>query len=285
MKRILLTLLTVALVAALAVFGVVPVVVRQARLRDNARVVSGYRAATDALSPSECGAMLAQVAEHNRALDGSAWSDPYAPAAGEPATEGEPYGALLDPAGDGTMAILTLPKLGATLAVRHGGESGDGTARVAHAPLSRLPSRGTNGPCVVYAVPERCYDPFAGLDRLIAGDCFFLRVLQDTATYEVFQVASLSPQALTELRSAEGDDECALVAAAAAGSGDKRLVVRGRRVPRMSATPRDDSRALASGLPELIFAAPVAVAGLALLAIIEFFRRAFRRHRRRRMKL
>jgi hypothetical protein len=75
------------------------------------------------------------------------------------------------------------------------------------------------------------------------------------------------------------------VAAAVAGSGDKRLVVRGRRVPRMSAIPRDDSRALASGLPELIFAAPVAVVGLALLAIIEFFRRTFRRHRRRRMKL
>ena len=106
-------------------------------------------------------------------------------------------------------------------------------------------------------------------------------MLQDTATYEVFQVATVSPEALEGFQSAEGDDECALVAQT--GAGD-RLVVRGRRVPRQSVKPVDDSMALPGGVPELILAAPIAAAGLALLAVIEWVRRMPRR-RRRRMKL
>ena len=134
----------------------------------------------------------------------------------------------------------------------------------------------------MYAVPERSYDPFAGLDRLIAGDCFFLRVLQGTATYEVFQVARLDPGALGTLERVGDEDECALVAVTDAG---QRLVVRARRVPRQSVKPVDDSAALPGGIPELMLAAPVAVAGLALMTVIEWIRRAARRHRRRHTRL
>jgi hypothetical protein len=49
--------------------------------------------------------------------------------------------------------------------------------------------------------------------------------------------------------------------------------------------PVDDSMALPGGVPELMLAAPVAAAGLALLAVVELFRRTIRRIRRRHMKL
>ena len=275
------TLLSIALLAALAVFIVVPAAVRQIRLRENAQAASGYRAAADGLSLLDCGSMLAQAQDYNRALDSDPWADPYAPGENAPAQadDGDSYELLLNPAGDGVMAVLEVPKLGLSLAVHHSGEAK--VARLAHARWSRLPSGGGYGPCVLYATAERFFKPLASLDRLIPGDCLFLRVLQDTATYEIFQVATLSPQALSELETGE-DDECALVVQTEAGD---RLVVRARRVPRQSVRPVDDSKALPGGVPELMLAAPIAVAGLALLAFVEFFRRAIRRLRRRRMKL
>lgn len=279
MKRFLLTLLTVALVAALAAFVAAPGVVRQIRLRENAQAASGYRAATDGLSPLDCGTLLAQAQDHNSALASAPWADPFAEAP-EPPADG--YEALLNPAGDGVMAVLEIPKLGVTLAVYHGGGAEASPARVAHAPWSRLPSGDTDGPCVLYAGRERLFDPLAGLNRLIAGDCFFLRVLQGTATYEVFQVARLDPGALGTLERVGDEDECALVAVTDAG---QRLVVRARRVPRQSVKPVDDSAALPGGIPELMLAAPVAVAGLALMTVIEWIRRAARRHRRRHTRL
>jgi len=282
MKRFLLTLLSIALLAALAVYIVVPATVRQIRLWENAQAATGYRAATDGLSPSDCDTMLALAQDYNKALDSAPWADPYAPGGTGPAQaeSADAYGSLLDPAGDGVMAVLEAPKLGVSLAVYHGGEAR--VARLAHARGSRLPSGGGSGPCVLYATKERFFEPLVNLDRLIPGDCLFLRVLQDTATYEIFQVATLSPQALSALEIREDDDECALVVQTGA---DDRLVVRARRVPRQSVRPVDDSTALPGGVPELMLAAPIAAAGLTLLAIIEFFRRTIRRLRRRRMKL
>ena len=282
MKRFLLTLLSIALVAALAAFFVVPAAVRQLRLRDNALAASGYRTATDGLSLQDCDTMLAQAQDYNRALDSAPWTDPYTPGETDPAQaeDATSYESLLNPTGDGVMAVLEVPKLGETLAVYHDGEAK--AARLAHAQRSRLPAGGESGPCLLYATPERYFKPLSNLERLTPGDCFFLRVLQDTATYEIFQVATLSPQALSALEINEGDDECALVVQTEAGD---RLVVRARRVPRQSVRPVDDSMALPGGIPELMLATPIAAAGLALLAVIEFFRRAIRRIRRRHMKL
>lgn len=279
MKRFLLTLLIVALVAALAVLVLAPVAVRQTRLSENAKVVNGYRDAVNRLEPEDCDALLAQAQEYNRSLGGAGWTDPYAPGSG--AGGGEAYAALLNPSGDGVMAVLEVPKLGMSMAVYHGGEADASTARVAHVPGSRLPSEGTDGPCLLHATRDRFFNPFAGLDRLIIGDCFFLRVMQQTQTYEVFQVARATPEELEAFQSAEGEEECALVAEV----GGMRLVVRGRRVSRQSVKPADDSRPLPGGVPELILAAPVAAVGLILLAVVEWVRRMARRGMRRRMKL
>lgn len=283
MKRFLLTLLIVALVAALAALVLAPVAIRQYRLSENAKVVNGYRNAVNRLSAEDCDAMLAQAQEYNRSLGNAAWTDPYAPGSGEsaPAGDSEARAALLNPSGNGVMAVLEVPKLGMSLAVYHGDEADASAARVTHVAGSRLPSEGAEGPCLLRATRDRFFNPFAGLDRLIIGDCFFLRVMQQTQTYEVFQVTRATPEALEAFHSTEGDEECALVAEA----NGMRLVVRGRRVSRQSVNPADDSRPLPSGVPELILAAPVAAVGLILLSIIEWVRRMARRGMRRRMKL
>ena len=283
MKRFLLTLLTLALVAALIALALMPTATRQYRLSQNAKVTSGYQDAVRGLSLLDCDTLLAQAEAYNQALGSTGWVDPFSPASGD-SGDGEAYAALLNPAGNGVMAVLEVPKLGISQAVYHGGASDSPTARVSHVPRSQLPAKGAPGPCLLSATRERFYDPLAGLGRLMEGDCFFLHVLQETWTYEVFQVAVVAPEALAEFQATE-DDECALVVATTEKGREARLVARGRRVPRRSAKPVDDSRPLPNGVPELIFAAPVAAVGLALLAVVEWVRRSVRRHKRRRMKL
>ena len=284
MKRFLLTLFIFALTAALAAFALAPVAFRQYRLRENEKAVSDYREAVERLSLVECGALLAQAQDYNDALNSASQADDGVPA-GTPEAGGD-YASLIDPSGNGVMAVLSLPKLGVSLAVYHGGEDGGAAARVTHDPQSCLPSSGaSDGPCVLRAARERFFDPFAGLNRLIVGDCFFLRVLRETRTYEVYQVAAVSPETPVGPADEGNGDECVLVTEISGAGGKQRLMVRGRRVSRLSAAPADDSRTLPEWASGLVFAAPAAAVGLILLIIMEALRRPLKRHMRRRMRL
>lgn len=287
MKRFLLTLFIFVLSAALAAFALGPVAFRQYRLWENEKAVSDYREAADRLSLVESGALLAQAQDYNSALDSAGQGDDSVPA-GTP-DAGENYASLIDPSGNGVMAVLSMPKLGVSLAVYHGGEDSgeeDGkNGRVVHDPQSCLPSGDSDGPCVLRAERERFFDPFAGLNRLIIGDCFFLRVLKETRTYEVYQVDTASSEAPVGHSGEENGDECVLVTEISGAGGKQRLMVRGRRVSRMSVSPTDDSRALPDWVSGLVFAAPAAAAGLILLMATEMLRRPLKRRMRRHMRL
>lgn len=285
MKRFLLTLFTFALTAALAAFALAPVAFRQYRLWQNGKAVSEYREAAERLSLVECGALLARAQDYNSALDREGQTDDSAPTPTGTPEAGEDYASLIDPSGNGMMAVLSLPKLGVALAVYHGGEDGDTAARVIHDPQSCLPSGGSDGPCVLRGERERFFDPFAGLNRLIIGDCFYLRVLRETWTYEVYQVAAASPETPVGLTGDGNGDDCVLVAEIPGAGGEQKLMIRGRRVSRISVPPADDSRALPDWVSGLVFAAPVAAAGLILLMVTEALRRPLKRRMRRRMRL
>ena len=280
MKRFLLRLLIFALLVALVALALGPTAFRQYRLWEQAKVVNSYAEASNRLSAQECVAMLSLVYAYDEARGSVAWTDPYADRTAVP-PDGE-YASLLDPAGSGVMCLLELPKLGATLPVYHGGGTPAPEARVEHLPESSLPVGRAGGQCALCARRERFCDPFAGLDRLIAGDCFLVHIPQETLTYEVSSVKVVPADALYEPAGGDGADECALIAEGADGG---RLVVRGQRISRRHAKPTDDSRLLPQWQASLVFAAPVAVPCILLLAVIEWLRRAVRRHKRRRIKL
>ena len=64
-----------------------------------------------------------------------------------------------------------------------------------------------------------------------------------------------------------------------------RLLVRARRVAKRSVPLDDDTQTLPGWAATLIFAAPLALAGLLLIALVELLRRLACRQRIRRMKL
>ena len=284
MKRFLMRLLAFALGIAFIALALAPVAVRQWRRWRDAHIAREYLDAAGALDTLECGTLLAAARSYNDSHGSGPLADPFA---GE--VDGEAnadYGELLNPAGNGVMAVLEVPKLGAVLPVYHGTRDAALGAGVGHVEDTDLPVGGTGTRCALIARRGGWFaGPFAGLDRLIAGDCFYIHTLQDTLVYEVVQEQTLAPEALAETAYDPRADECLLMTTTPYREDTQRLLVRATRVSRRATPLADDSRALPEWESRLIFAVPVAAAGLLLLALLDRLARALRRRRIKRMKL
>ena len=269
MKRFLMRLLAFALGIAFIALALAPVAVRQWRRWRDAHIAREYLDAAGALDTLECGTLLAAARSYNDSHGSGPLADPFAGEADGEANAD--YGELLNPAGNGVMAVLEVPKLG---------------AGVGHVEDTDLPVGGTGTRCALIARRGGWFaGPFAGLDRLIAGDCFYIHTLQDTLVYEVVQEQTLAPEALAETAYDPRADDCLLMTTTPYREDTQRLLVRATRVSRRATPLADDSRALPEWESRLIFAAPVAAAGLLLLALLDRLARALRRRRIKRMKL
>lgn len=245
MRGLLLKLLKLALVIGALALALTPVTREQARLRRMAGNVEAYRRAVEAMDPSDREAMLAGA---------------------RAATE---EAELPDPCGNGMLAVLEIPKLGETLPVWRSDVSEAGARHVAGTGLT---VSGASAACALAV-------DVANLDRLTPGDHLMLRVLDERAACEVVQVAATAewPE--------DSGEWCALVARDPAGAEDGQIVVTARRVSPEQWTARDDTRMASGWVSRLAFAAPVAAAGVILLALIEGLRRSVRRAMIKRMKL
>lgn len=284
MKRLLTRLLTLVLVAGVLAVTLTPVAARQCGLWREGQIAGAYRAAANEMSPLDCGTLLAEARSYAEAREAFRWSDPFG---GDAGGEGdETYDGLLKLSGNGVMAVLEIPKLGLMLPVYHGTRNAALGAGVGHMADSGLPVGDAGAPCVLVARGDGWFaGPFAQIDRLIAGDCFYIHVLQDTLIFEVSQSLTVFPEALGTLKDDEDAEECVLLTTAPYGADTQRLLVRGKRVPRRSVQPSDDTQALPGWAARMVFAAPLALAGLIALAVIEGLRRAVQRHKRKRLRI
>ena len=277
MKRLLLSLLATVLVVGALALALAPAARNQYKLWHEAKAVGNYRDAAAALDTLTCGERLAEAREANagiREVDlPDAWDEAYA--------WGEDAGAeILDIAGSGVIAVLEIPKLGLTLPV-YRGRSGELLEQsVVHAEGSSLPVGGSGAHCVLAGQADgRFSSPIDGLERLIQGDLFTLQTLQDTLTFEVEGLEAMAPGAL-EPQKIDGEaDLCTLMSAITLNGEDMRLLVRAHRVQRRAIPLEDDTQVLPDWAARLIFAAPLALAGLLMLALVEGLRRAVVRHR------
>ena len=282
MKRFLLSVAILAVVAAALVAALGPTALGQYRLWRFARVASGYRDVADALDPMDCDLMATAAQRYNAALGEPALTDAFGGAA--EATAG--YRELLNPGGDGVMAVLELAKLGATMPVYHGTDDAVLEAGVGHLEGSSLPVGGS-GARSVFAGRRGGFipGPFANLDRLIPGDWFAVRTLREEQIYEVYRVDTLSPEAIGGAPPEAGSEECVLMTTAPYGEDSQRLLVYGKRVSRRAAPMEEYTRELPGWAARTALAAPVALAGWLLVALAALLARIGRRRRLRRMKL
>ena len=177
------------------------------------------------------------------------------------------YESLLDVSGLGVMGYIEIPEIDCSLPIYHGTEESVLQVAVGHLEWSSLPVGGEGTHCVLSGhrgLPSAKL--FTNLDRLVEGDTFVVRVLDEALTYEVDQILIVEPEDVTALQIEPGKDLCTLVTCTPYGINSHRLLVRGHRVE--TAQAEEAVRLVSDGIRiEPLLVAPV-VALPMLLALL-----------------
>lgn len=226
------------------------------------RVVDSYTSTVNEHAEEERASMLEEARSYNESL--LTLTDRYHPSS----AVHERYLSTLDPAGDGVMCWIEIPKISVRLPVYHSVDDEVLNTGVGHLEGSSLP---VGGPSTHAVLSGHRGLPSARLltdiDQLVEGDHFMVHVLDETLTYEVDQIRIVEPDELDDLEIEDGLDLCTLVTCTPYGVNTHRLLVRGHRVagdPASVALEADAERVDPQVVAPLI-AAPVLVALFALM--------------------
>lgn len=180
----------------------------------------------------------------------------------------EKYEELLNVSGSGIMGYIEIPSIDCSLPVYHGTDDAVLQIAVGHLDWTSLPVGGASTHCVISGhrgLPSAKL--FTNLDKLVVGDVFMLRVLDEVLTYEVDQILIVEPQDISALRIVEGQDYCTLVTCTPYGINTHRLLVRGRRIENIEAAKTVRITADAIQIEPLLVAPVVAIPILLILLI------------------
>ncbi|MBO4938818.1 MAG: class C sortase [Oscillospiraceae bacterium] len=181
----------------------------------------------------------------------------------------EQYDALLNIGGSGVMGYIEIPSIGVTLPIYHGTNEAVLQVAVGHLEWTSLPVGGEGSHCVVSGhrgLPSARL--FTDLDKLIEGDIFIFRVLDEVLTYEVDQIRIVEPQNTDDLLIVEGKDLCTLVTCTPYGINSHRLLVRGHRIDNIEEAKAVRVTADAIQIDPVIIAPVIAAPMLLILLIL-----------------
>jgi sortase A len=148
------------------------------------------------------------------------------------AEEEKEYESMLNVSDDGVMGYVEIPSINCTLPIYHGTDDSALESGAGHIAGSSLPVGGDSTHCVLSShrgLPSARL--FSDIDRLVEGDLFMLKVLDETLTYEVDQILIVEPDDVSALQIVKNEDYCTLVTCTPYGVNTHRLLVRGHRVP------------------------------------------------------
>ena len=146
-------------------------------------------------------------------------------------TQKAAYDQILDIGGLGIMGYIEIPSIGVTLPIYHGTDEAVLQVAVGHLEWTSLPVGGESSHCVVSGhrgLPSARL--FTDLDKLVIGDVFIFRVLDEVLSYEVDQILIVEPHETDSLHIQPHEDLCTLVTCTPYGVNSHRLLVRGHRV-------------------------------------------------------
>lgn len=179
------------------------------------------------------------------------------------------YDALLDISGTGVMGYIEIPSIDISLPVYHGTEEGVLQIAVGHLEWSSLPVGGADTHCVLSGhrgLPSAKL--FTNLDKLVVGDKFIMRVLDEVLTYEVDQILIVEPTDVSALMLEAGKDLCTLITCTPYGINSHRLLVRGHRIENQEEAQAIRVTSDAIQIEPLIVAPAVALPMLLVLLMI-----------------
>ena len=143
----------------------------------------------------------------------------------------EEYFSLLNVAGNGIIGYIEIPSIQSALPIYHGTDETVLQIEIGHLEWTSLPVGGENTHSVISGhrgLPSARL--FTDLDKMVVGDTFIIRVLDEIFTYEVDQIRIVLPTELDDLKIESGEDYMTLVTCSPYGINSHRMLVRGHRV-------------------------------------------------------
>ena len=166
------------------------------------------------------------------------------------------------------MGYIEIPTIGVTLPIYHGTDETVLQVAIGHLEWTSLPVGGESSHCVVSGhrgLPSAKL--FTDLDKLVVGDVFIFRVLDEILTYEVDQILIVEPHETEALRIEKGKDLCTLITCTPYGVNSHRLLVRGHRIENQEEAVIIRVTADATQIEPVIVAPIVAIPMLLVLLI------------------
>ena len=229
MKKVLPTILIVLVfLAGIAVF-LYPTVSNYLYKKNSSKAITSHAENLSKLSPEVIAEEKEAVRRYNKSLFENAvvLTDPFDPDA-YPITDGE-YTELL--AFDDVMAYIEIPAINVYLPIYHGTEEETLLIGVGHLENTSLPAGGESTHAVLSA---HCGLPsarlFTDLNLLREGNIFRIQVLDETLTYQVYEIETVDPDDSSSLFIQEGEDLVTLITCTPYGKNTHRLLVHGRRI-------------------------------------------------------
>lgn len=140
------------------------------------------------------------------------------------------YENVLNPAGNGVMGYLEIPKINVKLAIYHGIGTKALENGCGHIEGTSLPIGGKGTHAVLSAhrgLPSAKL--FTDLDQIREGDLFYITVLDETLAYQVKEILTVLPEETKDLEIEQNEDLVTLVTCTPYGVNSHRLLVRGAR--------------------------------------------------------
>ena len=217
------------LVVAFAVL-LYPTVSSYVNEKNGSKVVSNYDAESVRLSNAEKEKMLEDARAYNKEmLSNIDLIDPFSQ--GETSID-ERYESLLNIDGSGMMGYIRIPKIKVEIPIYHGTSESVLQAGVGHFWGTSLPVGGESTHTVLTGhrgLPTKTL--FTNMDKLVKGDVFYIKVLDETLAYKVDQILTVLPEETEALSIVPGKDYATLVTCTPYAINTHRLLVRGHRIP------------------------------------------------------
>ncbi len=178
------------------------------------------------------------------------------------------YESILDVTGTGIMGYIEIESIGVSLPLYHGTADSVLQVAVGHLDWTSLPVGGEGTHCVISGhrgLPRAKL--FTDLDKLVVGDLFVMRILNEVLTYEVDQILIVEPQVTENLLIEDGKDYCTLVTCTPYGINSHRLLVRGHRVENVESADSVRVTADAIQIEPMLVAPAIAVPILIVLLL------------------
>lgn len=179
------------------------------------------------------------------------------------------YQSLLNVSGNGIMGYIEIPSIKCYLPIYHGIDESILQVAIGHIEGTSLPVGGEGSHCGLSGhrgLPSAKL--FTNLDKLVEGDVFMIRVLDEVLTYEVDQILIVLPNEMEALEIVEGQDYCTLVTCTPYGVNSHRLLVRGHRIDNLENAGIIRVTADALQIDPIIIAPLVAVPILLVLLVV-----------------